>query len=181
MTDKQPTSMRQAMIALAGRFATANESLPWMDYDPDWISVCQQVDSLVDDKIQWRPELNDKPNDFSNVEYALDCKLHPSIGEYYGCFWSADIEAKHPKGPLTLLQVFNAEDLETLQQNIIGHIMMKQRLKQSLTVFFAVTDEDDQMISVLNETGEVWLEYVGKEPHLKLADSIAQFIALLEF
>lgn len=181
MSNQQTLSIKQAMTGLVEKFIDAHDILPTMDYDPDWTSVCQQVDTLQNDQIQWQPEINDNPGSFENVEYALDCKLHLSISEYYGCFWSADIEAKHPKGPLTLLQVFNPEDLETLQQNIIGHIMMKQRLKQPITVFIAVTDEDDQMISVINDTGEVWLEYVGKEPHLKLADSIAEFIELLDF
>jgi len=53
---------------------------------------------------------------------------------------------------------------------------MKQRLKQAETVFFAVTDEEDMIITINNETGAVWVERVGCEPHKKLADSLAQFL-----
>ncbi len=49
-------------------------------------------------------------------------------------------------------------DFERLQQNLIGHILMKQKLKQAITLFFAVTDEDDIILSVNNNTGEVWAE-----------------------
>ena len=179
MTESQSAVIAKAMANLVKKIHAERPALPWMEYDPDWTSVCQQVDSLSEGQIQWQPEINDNPKDFSNIEHALDIQLHPSIAQFYGCFWSADIDVTHSKGPVTLLQVFNQEDYQTLQQNLIGHIMMKQRLKQQITVFFAVTDEDDQMISVINDTGEVWLEYVGNEPHLKLADSIADFIDLL--
>ena len=56
---------------------------------------------------------------------------------------------------------------------------MKQRLKQTETVFFAVTDEEDIIISIDNANGEVWVERVGCKPHKKLSDSLANFIEQL--
>ena len=75
------------------------------------------------------------------------------------------------------LQAWSKADFERLQQNLIGHLMMKARLKQSPTLFFAVTDEEDLNIVIDNIKGNVALEYVGKEPHKVLATSLAEFIS----
>ena len=57
---------------------------------------------------------------------------------------------------------------------------MKRRLRQRDTLFFAVTDEDDFVLSVLNETGEVVLERVGKEPQEILATDLTSFLQSLK-
>jgi SecY interacting protein Syd len=80
---------------------------------------------------------------------------------------------------LSLLFAWNKDDFERLQENLIGHILMKRRLKQEETVFFAVTDEEDMIISVDNASGSVWVERVGCKPHKQLSDSLAQFISQL--
>ena len=56
---------------------------------------------------------------------------------------------------------------------------MKTKLKQKLTVFFAITDDDDHIISLDNDDGSIWVEKVGSEPHKKLADTLAEFILQL--
>lgn len=56
---------------------------------------------------------------------------------------------------------------------------MKQRLKQDETIFFAVTDEEDMIISVDNNNGEVWVERVGCKPHKKISDSLVEFLRQL--
>ena len=68
------------------------------------------------------------------------------------------------------------EDFERLQQNLIGHLLMKQRLKQPPTLFFGLTDEDDFILSVDNASGEVVLEQVGKLPTRCLAPDLATFV-----
>ena len=82
-------------------------------------------------------------------------------------------------GACELLQVWNEEDFERLQQNLIGHLLMKKRLKQAPTLFFALTDEDDFVLSVLNSTGEVVLEQVGRPPQKVISPSLPAFIATL--
>ena len=42
-----------------------------------------------------------------------------------------------------------------------------------------MTDDDDHIISISNDTGAVWVEKVGCEPHKKLADTLAGFIEQL--
>jgi SecY interacting protein Syd len=56
---------------------------------------------------------------------------------------------------------------------------MKQKLKQAETIFFAVTDEEDMIISLDNISGEVWVERVGCKPHKKLSNSLVEFISQL--
>ncbi len=160
--------------------------LPLIERDEQWLSPCEQ--GPYDDTYSfWQPvDLSDKDVSnthealcFTNVELALNLKLHDDIKTYFTTIFSHDIEAYCDEGNLSLLFAWNLEDFERLQENIIGHILMKQRLKQAETVFFAVTDEEDMIISVDNSNGEVWVEQVGCKPHKKLSDSIASFIAQL--
>ena len=78
-----------------------------------------------------------------------------------------------------LEQELNPLSIERLQENLIGHIMMKRRLKQPATLFFALTDDDDYLISLDNSTGEVLLERVGKRAEQVLAPSMADFLSAL--
>lgn len=141
-------------------------------------SPCQQGD-IIDQQVQWQPVLQPDNVSFENVEYALDIRLHPDIKHYYSQYYGAGLGAEHSRGKLQLLMVWNEEDFARLQENIIGHILMKRRLKQRETVFFAVTEDENLMLSVLNQTGEVFIESVGKEVSEKLADNLAGFIQQL--
>ena len=177
---KTPEALEQLMGRWLAHFEQSGQGWPTLEYDKAWTSDCQLKDSLNDGFIGWSPVKNEQPGDFSNIEQALECELHQDVKDYYTGYWSADLEVEHEKGPMSLLQIFNQEDFDILQQNIIGYVMMKRLLKQRVTIFFAVTDQDDQMISLLNDSGEIWLEYVGQEPHLKLADTMAEFLSLLK-
>ena len=54
---------------------------------------------------------------------------------------------------------------------------MKQKLKQTPTLFFGLTDQEDLNLVVNNDTGEVCLEYVGKGPHEVLAKDLVAFLS----
>lgn len=153
---------------------------PTIAFDEQWPSPCDQ--ERVEDNLSWQPVLmsDHLPLSFDNVENALEITLHQDIKDYFTAIYSETIEAKCSEGDLALLFAWNKDDFQRLQENIIGHILMKQRMKQEPTVFFAVTDEEDIIISVLNETGEVWVERVGCKPHKKIADSLSEFIEQLE-
>jgi len=161
--------------------------LPTIEHDEQWISPCE-LGPHDTNLHYWQPVTMDSEqltNDqeesltFTNVESALDIELHQDIKTYFTTIFSGDIEAQCDEGKLSLLFAWNKEDFERLQENIIGHILMKQRLKQAETVFFAVTDEEDMIISIDNASGEVWVERVGCKPHKKLNDSLAEFILQL--
>ncbi|MCF4008104.1 SecY-interacting protein [Rheinheimera sp. UJ63] len=156
--------------------ATAQPLTAWAD--PASPSPCQQQ-WLAEDQVSWLPVAQQPAADFSNIEQALELTLHPSIKAFYSCFYAANMAAAHPRGKLALLLPWNQDDISRLQENIIGHILMKQRLKQRATVFFAVTDDANIMLSLLNSTGEVFLEHVGKEVSEKIADDLPSFLASL--
>lgn len=147
--------------------------------DPTSISPCQ-IGQVVNDSVQWQPVLQQPAADFTNVEQALELVLHPDIITFYQTYYGAGLAAEHQRGKLALLMVWNSDDLNRLQENIIGHILMKRRLKQQETVFFATTEDDDILLSVLNSTGEVFLERVGQEVTEKLAANLAQFLSQLQ-
>jgi len=178
------TSITQTLLNFASLFIEQYENkhnqLPVVEKDEAWPSLCEQGDAS-DNEVFWKPvPMTDKLT-FENVESALNITLNEEFKAYYTCIYSESIDAVAEDGQLSLLFSWNKDDFERLQQNLIGHIMMKQRLKQDLTLFFAVTDEEDMIISVDNSTGEVWVEQVGCKPHKKLANNISEFIEGLTF
>jgi len=154
------------------------QHLPITQQVDGWSSSCEQT-IHKDDFILWQPVKVDETLTFDNVEMALEIKLHQDIKEYFCIMYSDSLDANCVEGDLSLLFAWSAKDFARLQENIIGHILMKTKLKQKLTVFFAITDDDDHIISLDNDTGSVWVEKVGCEPHKKIANSLAEFISQL--
>ena len=161
--------------------------LPIIEHDEEWVSPCE-LDFYDTNHKYWQPvamggDENSLKGEnilsFVNVESALDLELHTDIKTYFTTLFSSELEVQCSEGQLSLLFAWNQEDFSRLQENIIGHILMKQRLKQDETVFFAVTDEEDLIISIMNNTGEVWVERVGCKPHKKVSDSLVDFIKQL--
>lgn len=155
-----------------------------MPYEAAWQSSCYVVDEKKDylkegELVEWRPVLQNSALSFSNVEEALSLSLAPQYCEYFTRYFSNNLKAKAAQGECELLQVWNEEDFERLQQNLIGHLLMKQRLKQEPTLFFGLTNEDDFILTVINGTGEVALEQVGRPAQKILAPSLAHFIGEL--
>lgn len=150
-----------------------------IEYDSDWPSACYQSSAKDGEIVNWKPVRQSKSNGFGNVESALDMSLDPQFCAFFCRYYSDNLLASAPQGSCELLQVWNDEDFERLQQNIIGHVLMKRRLKQQPTLFFALTDEEDTILSVLNNTGEVVVERVGKPAGEVIAPSLASFIELL--
>ena len=186
------TTLAQALLSFADSyidFHAKNNAgrLPETEFDEQWLSPCIN-EKTTSEVCYWQPVSLNKliaeqviaeQFSFANVEQALNLTLHQDIKTYFSTILSAEITAKCSDGELTLLFAWNEEDFARLQENIIGHIMMKQRLKQNETIFFAVTDEEDIIISVDNTTGEVWAERVGCKPHKKIAESIEQLLTQL--
>ncbi len=179
------TTLSQALLSFTEQFIANYQQnnageLPTTEFDEQWLSPCTN-EKFSDDLCRWQPvaietliakELIMQPLSFSNVEQALSLELHPDIKTYFTTVFSESIDTQCAEGNLSLLFAWNEDDFSRLQENIIGHIMMKQRLKQAETVFFAVTDEEDIIISVDNVSGEVWAERVGCKPHKKVAGSL---------
>ncbi len=155
------------------------QCLPKVEFDNEWISLCQEGKPDNDNYIQWQPCQVSKTVIFSNIESALGLPINKELIAYFSSFYSESVPASFNNEYLELLFAWNDNDIERLQENIIGHILMKKKLKQAITIFFAVTEHDDTIISVNNNTGEVWLERVGAEPHEKLSDSLHSFLSQL--
>jgi SecY interacting protein Syd len=157
------------------------ESARRIDIDPDWPSPCINTTTLDStNHAVWTPAEQTPRQTFENVETALNITLHKDIKDFYTLFWSDNLPAKAPRGACELLQPWNEDDFARLQENLIGHIMMKQRLNQAETLFFGLTDEDGFILSVDNATGKVMLEQVGREPKQVLAESLSEFIGQLK-
>lgn len=156
-----------------------NAGQQWWAYaEPEQQSPCQYGD-VLNEQVAWWPVLQQQPLDFSGLEHGLELQLHPDLKHYYSTAFGGGLRLQHQRGPVELLMPWHQADTERLQQNIIGHVLMKRRLKQQITIFFAVTDDEDLMLSILNSTGEVYLERVGCEVKEKLADSLAEFLKTL--
>lgn len=153
-----------------------------IEYDAKWPSECYQPakDNEEGGTVSWQPVKRWPAGNFSDLEHALELTLHPDIKDYYGQYWSENIYANSEDGQLQLLQAWNAEDFALLQQNLVGHILMKRRLRQPETLFFALTSEDDFILSVDNQSGQVMLEQVGLQPQKIIAANLAAFLGAIE-
>lgn len=161
-----------------------NQRLPVTFYDSQWPSACYLESTRSNDQAQWQPQHQNGTSTaamFDRMEEALGFNIHEDVRCWYSSFWSDPLPARCEKGDLSLIFLWNEEDGERLRGNLIGHLLSKQKQKQSPTLFFACTEPDgDQFISVDNSTGEIWLEQPGKPPIMKLAASLQEFIEQLE-
>ena len=152
-------------------------------FDAQWPSPCLvDPDNVAKDHwVKWQPisRQTDPSANLHNLGTALEVKI-PEIIEHFYCAYYADHLAVNLDGRvMTLLQVWNEEDFVRLQENIIGHVLMKRRLKQPDTIFIGVTDDDEELISIIPSSGEVVFEYVGRTPHQIVANSLQEFIGYL--
>jgi SecY interacting protein Syd len=150
-----------------------------VEYDSDWPSDCYSASGDSGDSVIWHPVKRSGIANFADLEKALDMTIHQDVISFYSAYWSDNLSAKTDKGNLQLLQPWNQDDFERLQQNLVGHILMKRRLKQPETLFVALTDEDDFILTVDNNSGEVMLEQVGLIPKEMVAPNLAAFIESL--
>jgi SecY interacting protein Syd len=161
----------------------ASEGVLSIPYDKEWPSLCYKSEGekwQQGQMVPWQPVKQTQPLSFDNVGSALELTLDSDYCTYFTRYFSNNLIATAPQGECELLQVWNEEDFERLQQNLIGHLLMKRRLEQAPTLFFGLTDEEDFILTVINKTGEVALEQVGMEPKEILAPSLAIFLSTLK-
>ena len=151
---------------------------PWQD---DWRSPCEYGNVIVtagtETYIQWRPVRRDAPDVFAPLEAALDTSIHPDLKLYWGRYFAASFAAQAPQGPLSLLQLWNQDDLARLTENQIGHVVTQRRAKAPLSLFFACTEDgNDYVLTVDNTSGEVLLEAPARKPLQVVASNLAAFL-----
>lgn len=175
------SELQQQLLQLAqqARLKAEQQGDHWRAFaDPAEVSPAQYGEPS-EDQVGWWPVAQNDPLDFTGLEQGLGLTLHPSVKDFYATLWGADLPVRHPRGAAGLLLLWHPGDFIRLQQNLIGHVLMKRRLKQRETLFFAVTDEEDTMLSVLNSSGEVYLEHTGQEVSQLLAPDLLSFLRAL--
>ncbi|MCB1685246.1 MAG: SecY-interacting protein Syd [Pseudomonadales bacterium] len=154
-------------------------------YDPEWTSPCEIGEpysgSDGERRIHWRPIARESADgDFAPLERALETAVHPDIKAYYGAYWSGSLEAEAPDGHVSLLCLWNPDDIQRLTENLIGHVLAGRRARGPLSIFFACTEPDSEyFLSVENATGAVLLERPGSKPVRRVSDCLADFITTL--
>lgn len=153
------------------------------EFTRDWVSPClkgNNFDSVGEgEEIQWQPILWNNTQGLDDLAKALEVEIDPSLLVYYTRYLSNNMDASTQRGELQLIFPWNHDDFAQLQENLIGHVLMKRRLGQEDTFFIGVTDEEDFIISLDNATGQVMLEQVGLAPKDVLANSLAEFLDTL--
>ncbi|TVP15106.1 SecY-interacting protein [Shewanella sp. KCT] len=166
--------------AYSDKLGESPRYFPLGEVSPCVLDCDQEIVEVSPERsVQWQAVRRDSQGLFDNIEHALSITLHSSIQAFYGRYFSAPLMFDSDFGEGELLQPWNQQDFEYLQQNLIGHLMMKQKLKQPATWFIGVLGEGDEMLVVNNENGSVWIEIPGEQPHRQLADSLEDFIASL--
>lgn len=160
-----------------------------VEFDSDWCSPCLNISKQNGDlffqngqevkegqELLWRPVLQTVNNTMDNIASALTLEIPSELSILFTRYYSLDIPAKTSRGELSLIQAWNQHDFERLQGNLIAHVLMKRRLKQAETLFFAATDDDDFIISLDCASGQVMLEQIGLTPKEVLAKTLTEFI-----
>ncbi len=151
------------MDRLAAEFIEAVQqrdgTLPTVPHEPDWDSVAI-TGSAGSDLDFWRPTRRHEPFSLEGLSGALESELPEVCAAYFGHFWSASIPVMWGERPFELLQLWNPDDENNLLHNLLGHSLEKKRVREPLTVFFAVVD-DERFLSVDATSGAVMLEEVG--------------------
>ncbi|MBE8167324.1 MAG: SecY-interacting protein [Shewanella sp.] len=141
--------------------------------------IVGDYDENTENVVHWKATQRSSIGTFDNIEKALELSLCSDIEQYFGHYYSGPMTFDSQWGAGELLQPWNQDDFERLQKNIIGHLMMKKKLKQPPTWFVGVMDDADKMITVNNENGSVWLETAGEQQSAQLADSLSEFLERL--
>lgn len=175
----QPVNMARLHQAYVDYHQQTFKDLPSTEHDESWPSPCEQGEPNKLNEIKWLAVERSPAGHLNDLAKALETQFPEGLNGLYGDFFAGNIVAFIEGKQIELLQAWNEDDFERLQQNITGHILMKRRLKQPETVFIGLTEADDLLVSVDVATGQVGLEFVGKKQHHVLADSIEEFVEKL--
>jgi len=150
-------------------------------FDPEWRSPCEAGPPDARGRVPWRPMRRTPPGDaedFAGLERALETRVHPDFKALFGRYWSGHLEADAAEGPLSLLLLWNEDDRDRLVANLIGHALQRRRLRAPLTLFFACTEaESDLVLALENASGEVVIERPGERSLRPVAPSLGELLA----
>lgn len=138
------------------------------------------VINTLDDEVWWQPQPFTLAKNLDAVERALDITLQPSVVAFYTAQFAGDMTGTYSGKTLSLIQAWSEDDFLRVQENLIGHLVMKRRLKHSPTLFIATTDSELEVISVCNLSGEVILEQLGTQKREVIAACLKTFLIFLQ-
>lgn len=138
--------------------------------------LAEGADEHSEEALHWQWVERKEPANFDNLAHAMEFGLHPDINDFYGHGYAGPLQFDSPWGDGELIQPWSEDDFMLLQQNVLGHLMMKKQLKQEQTWFIGLIGDEEEMLTVNNDDGSVWREVAGNVPHERLADSLAEFI-----
>lgn len=156
----------------------ATRGLALRPWEAQWRSACE-VSEAVDGQVAWRPYRRAQGQDFSVLEQALSLRFPAALQAFYGHWYSAPIVCLYKGLKLELLFAWNDEDLALLQQNLIGHVLMLNKLKRSPSLFIASTRNEMVIIVIENDTGHICCEWLDSGKRVMLAPDLGQFLARL--
>lgn len=178
-TDPETIAVLAALDPLVERCVAAGPLR--VEHDPEWPSPCEIDTPDEDGMIAWQPVRRTAFDVLEPLAATLGVVLQPSIGAYYGRYFCHGFETCCEEGPVSLLGIWSPADQDRLLQNLLGHALQQRRTKQPLTLFFACTDPDsDLILSVENDSGAVVLERPGQSGRRVVAASLPEFLATLQ-
>lgn len=174
--------VRQALEAFTERFCTM-----WREQAGGWPaseelygvpSPC--IVTTTGDDVRWQPQPFTLEANLSAVERAMEISLQPAAHQFYTTQFAGDMPALSGSLTLTLLQTWSEDDFQRVQENLIGHLVMQKRLKLPPTLFLATTQDEMEVVSLSNISGEVILEKIGTKKYTVLAPSLEIFLQELQ-
>lgn len=174
--------VRQALEAFTERFCTM-----WREQAGGWPaseelygvpSPC--IVTTTGDDVRWQPQPFTLEANLSAVERAMEISLQPAAHQFYTTQFAGDMPALSGSLTLTLLQTWSEDDFQRVQENLIGHLVMQKRLKLPPTLFLATTQDEMEVVSLSNISGEVILEKIGTKKYTVLAPSLDIFLQELQ-
>lgn len=150
-----------------------DNTLPDRDHSPAILNKISEIEA------EWLPCQHNNSQLFTGIEKGLGITLHGDLKRYFGTFWSEGICCQSSHGPVQLIQVWNETDLEMLRENLLGHAFMKMKRKQPLTFFFGIA-EGDNILTLEQDSGRVFMEIPGRKPHVFLAENLTEYLNSLE-
>ncbi|GGB38832.1 hypothetical protein GCM10011502_10130 [Oceanisphaera marina] len=171
----------QVVMALDELFARQRRlgGIPLVEYDAAFSSPAELLPPQAG-KVGWQAWLRPEPGSFDNLANALDMPIHGDISAVFGHYYAGNIPACFKGLFLTLLQPWNEQDFERLQQNQIAHQLMMKKLKLPASWFLATGKEEQKLVTLNNASGEVQLERLGKGCIGVLAPNLSHFLRRLE-
>lgn len=133
---------------------------------------------IIDTKdlaVLWLP-LSSNTHTLDIVEEVINIKIHPDAHLFYGTQYAGDMRAMLGDLSLSLVQVWNEDDFSRLEKNLIAHLMMQKKLKRNPSIFIGSTDDDTQIISIDNITGNIVIEKLIENEVIVIAKSLDEFL-----